>query len=635
MISLVRQVWLTLLGVLLFAWAGGVVTHTLTVRQMLRAELQTRNADGATLLGLALAQVQGDEARMRQVAGAQFDTGRFQLLRLLRSDGSVMFEHQAAPQVAEAPTWFARALPVDVEPDVAALSDGQRDIGSLQVSRQSAWASGELWAATLRMAGWLAVLGGTAALLAAVAVHAWRRPLDATVAQARALEQRRFVIADEPDVPELQHLTRGMNALARRQQAEFEHQAAQLEVLRGQAHLDGVTGLLNRRQFTGLLATALGAEHHRGAGLLLVRLRRLEDMNRRIGHDGTDRLLAALAEVLKSYPRRVQGALAGRLNGSDFALYLPATGMAQETAGTLVDALRAALATVDQGADLVVGGAELPHPADAATALSIADGALAQAETRGAFSVELGPTVPADGRVLGEQQWRERLVGAVQAGRIQLAAFPVRGPSGELLHLECPTRLQLDAGGAFEPAAHWLAMAARCRVVSAVDLSALQLALQAVRHDGLPRCVNMAAASLSSPGFVNEVQQQLEASPAEAARLSIDFVEAAALHPKRLHEASALWRHTGARIGLEHAGANLNQLARLHTLGVDYVKIDAAFVQGVASNAVVRELARGLVALLRSMDVQVLAEAVSDEDDLATLWELGFDGATGQAVRGG
>ena len=166
-----------------------------------------------------------------------------------------------------------------------------------------------------------------------------------------------------------------------------------------------------------------------------------------------------------------------------------------------------------------------------------------------------------------------------------------------------------------------------------MDLAALALALQAVRHDGRPRCINVAAASLATAGFVAEVQQRLQAAPREAAQLSFDFVEGALRHPERLREAAALWRRSGARIGLEHAGADLRDLAELHALGLNYIKIDGAFVQGAAAEPAVRELARGLVMLLRGMGLQLLAEAVQDEADLAVLWALGFHGATGPAVR--
>jgi EAL domain-containing protein (putative c-di-GMP-specific phosphodiesterase class I) len=193
--------------------------------------------------------------------------------------------------------------------------------------------------------------------------------------------------------------------------------------------------------------------------------------------------------------------------------------------------------------------------------------------------------------------------------------------------------LQLEADGAFEPAAHWLAMAVRCRLVDQADLMALDLALQAIGQDGRPRCVNVAAASLAHDGFIAEVQQRLGAAPQGAAKLWIDVAEGAALQPRQLREAITLWRRLGVRVGLEHAGARLRDLSRLHALGVDYIKIDGAFVQGVATQPEVRELARGLVTLLRGMQVQILAEAVRDETDLAALWALGFDGATGPVLR--
>ena len=633
MMSLIRQVWLMLLGVLVLALVGSVATHTLVARQALQTQLQVRNDDGAMMLALALSQQQGDAARMQLVAAAQFDTGHYRRLRLLGPDGGLIFERELPERTGAAPRWFARLLPVSAPPGVAPVSDGWRSVGTVQLSSQADWALDALWAGSLGMAGWLALLGLVAAALAALAVRSWRRPLDATVAQAQALQEQHFVIADEPRVPELRRLTRSMNSLVRRLQAVFEHQAAALETARKQAHADAVTGLPQRRHFVAQMEHALRAENHRGAGLLLVRLRQLDAMNRRIGREAADRLLAALAQVLQSYPRHVKGALTGRLNGADFALYLPAAGMAEESARSLLEALRAALATVDHEADLAVGAAELPLPCSAAAALALADGALAQAESAGAFAMAIAPAARADLQIRGEGDWQGRLTAALRFGRVRLMEYEVRDADGALLHLDCPMHLQLDPDGAFEPATHWLAMAVRCRLVDQVDLSAVDLALQAIAKDGRPRCVNVAAASLTGSRFVSDLQQHLDAAPQAAAKLWIDVAEAAALQPRRLREAITAWQRRGVRVGLEHAGTRLRELSNLHALGLDYIKIDGAFVQGVAAQPEVRELARGLVALLRGMQVQVLAEAVQDDADLAALWALGFDGATGPALR--
>ena len=102
MMSLIRQVWLMLFGVLLFALIGSVATHTLTARQSLQTQLQVRNHDGAMMLALALSQQQGDAARLQLVAAAQFDTGHYRRLRLLGNDGSVIFERESPERTSAA-----------------------------------------------------------------------------------------------------------------------------------------------------------------------------------------------------------------------------------------------------------------------------------------------------------------------------------------------------------------------------------------------------------------------------------------------------------------------------------------------------------------------------------------------------
>jgi diguanylate cyclase (GGDEF)-like protein len=435
-------------------------------------------------------------------------------------------------------------------------------------------------------------------------------------------------------VPELRRLTRSMNSLVQRLQSLFDGQAVQLDELRRAAHVDAVTGLANRRHFVGQLNAALQSESRRGAGLLIVRLLELDAMNRRLGHDGTNRLLAAVAEVLQSYPAHVGGALAGRLNGSDMALFLPATGLAGETARSLCHALRAALATVDQGAELVVGGIDALQASDSAAALAAADQALAQAESQGAFAVQVDASDRGGPAPLGERVWHTRIADALQAGRSRLAEYPMLDANGVLLHLECPLRLQLERDGPLEPAARWLPMAVRGRLSAQVDLRALTLALAAIEADGVPRCVNMSAASLSSAGFVEAVARRLEAAPTPASRLWVDLAEVAARgNTARIQRASARWRRLGVKLGLEHAGGALRELAHLQEQGRDSVEIVAADVQGVAREAAVRDFARGLVNLLRGMQLLVLAEGVDDADDLVALWELGFDGATGPALQ--
>ena len=639
--TMTRRIALLIAAVLLPALLGSLWLHTLAARDALQAELSTRNQDAATSLALALSQQRGDIAALQTVAAAQFDLGHYQLLRLLSPQGENLFSREQAVRQSAAPGWFVALLPINAPAGRATISDGWRELGQLELLSQPGWVHAALWTAATRTAAFLSLLAALAVVLTALLLRSWRRPLQTTVDQARAIEQGRFDFAEEPSQPELRELTRSMNAMVRRLRDVFSAQADQVALLRRQAQTDAVTGLLQRRHFVSRLADRLADPETPGSALLLVRVLRLDVVNERLGYEATDRLLAASAEVLLTYAERVPGAAAGRLNGCDFALLLPATGVARETAESLAAALEASPLARAGSARYAVGGVDHIRRQSAGAALAAADAALAEAEVMGAPVVEEVERRALDGA--GARAWRSQIAEALDQGRAKLAEYPVVDSQGRLLHLECPLRVQFgppptgfdgaeDEAG-FRPARDWLALAQRSRLMPRVDLTALDLALAAIAADGVPRGVHVSQASLAEPGFIEIVVQRLMALPAAAKGLSIEWVESAQpVAVAVLRDASVAWRGCGARLGVEHAGASPQALTQWHATRIDFVKIDARHLQGVATDEAVRGYAASLVALVHGLGLQALAEGISEPADLAALWALGFDGATGSAV---
>jgi EAL domain-containing protein (putative c-di-GMP-specific phosphodiesterase class I) len=278
---------------------------------------------------------------------------------------------------------------------------------------------------------------------------------------------------------------------------------------------------------------------------------------------------------------------------------------------------------------------ELHGPCTAQQALALADEALCRAEAQRPFTA-VCVSDSHDLTPYGEAMWQQRLAMALEQGRVALAEFPVCTADGRVLHLDCPLRVQVEPGGAYEPAARWLPQAARARLSAAIDERAIELALQAIDSDGRARCVNVAAQSLGFSDFMAAVSRRLEASPQAATRLWIDLPESLALdRPALVQEASRRWRPLGVYLGLEHAGEGLARIHRLIDLGLDCVRIDARFIAGLsqpdAQPGAVRYL-RGLVQLVQSVGLSITAEGVRSASDLALLWSLGFDAATGAAL---
>ncbi|MCW7541968.1 EAL domain-containing protein [Aquabacterium sp. A7-Y] len=631
--SLIRQIWLVVLSTALIAFAGSFAVNVASARGYLETQLRVKNSDNAAALALSLSQQKGDLELMELVLAAQFDTGFYQRIRFQGSDGRVI-ERVAGPVDPQAPRWFVRWVPIESAPGVAQVSDGWRALGSLQVVSHVSYAYRDLWRGCLQSGAWLALVALVAGVLGHVIVQGIRRPLHSTVRQAQALVNGQFVTVQEPRVPELQRLTRAMNGMVSRLKTAFEEQAAQVDTLRLQANCDPATGVSHRRHFLTRLESELEREDAASRGaLLMVRIAELARVNAELGRRETDRLIQQVAEVLQDAGQPNAGAWVGRLNGSDFALCLPAAELQAPSGGpeveALVQALRTACLPYGEARGVVLGAVEYRHGMALSQLLSRADEALARAEAQGLFACVVQGGVAEGPLAAGEEDWKRRIEAALADGRLQLAHYPLIDASGALVHAETPLRLQLEPGGEFESAARWLPLAVRTQTVTAVDLAVVGLALAEIAAHGRPLGINLSAASVQDPGFAAALRERLEGAP-QAAQLWLEVPEGAALrHHGLVRELCQQARHAGARFGIEHAGEQLSRIERLYEIGLDYIKLDARFVRGAAEDQAVRNFVQGTAAMAHGLGIQLYAEGVTQAADAEALWACGVDGITG------
>jgi EAL domain-containing protein (putative c-di-GMP-specific phosphodiesterase class I) len=308
--------------------------------------------------------------------------------------------------------------------------------------------------------------------------------------------------------------------------------------------------------------------------------------------------------------------------------------MAEETAQALAAALRVALPAFGPNIGVALGAVEISSAMKMAQLMNLADMALARAETRGPFAVELEGQMPPVSAGLGEAAWRQHIQAALAAGRIELGEIPVVAAANRLIHIECPLRLQLEPDGAFEPAARWLPLAMRGRLTTQIDAAAIESALRAIASDGRPRCINVALASLADIEFIPKVRALVAESTREARELSIEVSESAAVDQfSRVRELGRQLRPLGVKLGLEHAGERISRIERLFEAGLDFVKLDVAVTMGAASDSNRAAFIHGVVAMLHSVSIQVYAEHVDAADDAKILEQCGVDGFAGPSVR--
>jgi EAL domain-containing protein (putative c-di-GMP-specific phosphodiesterase class I) len=179
-------------------------------------------------------------------------------------------------------------------------------------------------------------------------------------------------------------------------------------------------------------------------------------------------------------------------------------------------------------------------------------------------------------------------------------------------------------------------MAERLRLTPQLDLAAISLGLDNLESDpALPGlAINLSASSVEDAAFRRRLLGLLAQKPSATARLWLEVAETGAF--KHLAAFRALCqgiKGTGCRLGIEHFGHQFSQVGQLHDLGLDYLKVDASFVRGLDENTGNQAFLKGLSAIAHGIGMQVIAEGVVADVELEALAGVGFDGATGPAIK--
>jgi EAL domain-containing protein (putative c-di-GMP-specific phosphodiesterase class I)/GGDEF domain-containing protein len=634
--SMFRQLWLAIMASTLLAMLGSLFVSTWSARSYLESQLSIKNTDNASALALSLSQSTTDVVMMELVVASLFDGGHYELVRITDPAGKMLVERVGNSPDLGAPAWFVNRLPIHAQAGTAQISSGWKQLGTVTLISQSRFAYASLWKSSREMAIMLILAGVAGGVMATLILRRLRRPLDAVIDQAQAITERRFVTMEEPKVPELQKLARAMNTTVERLKAMFDDEASRLEMVRRDANCDALTGLANRSNFMARLRDTVQSEDSSGGAVFIARIANLATINQKLGRQTTDDLLRAFGRGVLSVGDQFPEALAARLNGADFALLIPGLHAPEGVAQQLLSALtnEACVFLPDQ-ATTWVGCGYFPRGLELEPILAQVDLALAAVEAQGINGLKVVDLHVGDDSPNSAEEWSRLIVQALEQKWVRLVSFPVASLGGELIHRECPLRLMFDEKGEWQPAGKFLPVAERLRLTPALDLAAVALGLDELEAKpslkGL--AINLSASSVQSPEFRADLQKLLKRRNGTS-RLWLEVAESGALaHFDAFVALCGDLRNLGCKLGLEHFGRQFSEVGKLHGLGLDYLKVDGSFIRGLGTNPGNQAFLKGLSTIARSIGLLVIAEGVTNESDLQALGRVGFDGATGPAVR--
>lgn len=634
--SMYRQLLLTIILSSILALFGSLLASTLSTRAYLIEQLRVKNQDNASALAISLSQTADDPIKAELAVAAQFDSGNYKLVRFTDAFGEVKLEKKAADEVKGVPSWFMAILPIDVPAGNAKVSKGWTQLGEVRLESQSAFAYKSLWNSTVRMTGAMSIAAILSCYLGAIILRRIKRPLDEVVDQAHAITEKRFVTIAEPRVPELKKLAIAMNSTVKRLKEMFEEEAKRLETMRREANYDGLTGLPNRNSFMTQLREAIHTEETAFGACLILRLNDLVGINKRHGRAGADEVIRRVGKQVLAYSERMQDSLAGRLNGSDFALLVPSDNPLEIAQALMQDVVNDIKDYCNEGACASVGMASYSKGVVLGNLMSQIDMALASAESDGGNAVRMAASNDDTGAPSTIDGWAQLFKNALEKGLMYLLSFPVGDFSGKVLHREGPLRIRESESAPWIPAGKFLPVAERLGLHHSIDLAAVELGLKQLAEDkSLPGyAINLSPSSLTVSTFVPALKKLLATYPKEAKRLWLELPEYGVFKNfNEFRDLCVALNGTGIKLGIEHFGRQFDHITQLHDLGVNYLKVDASFVRDVDSNVGNLAFLKGLASIAHGIGMIVIAEGVLTEAEVNALKDAGFDGGTGPAIK--
>ena len=407
------------------------------------------------------------------------------------------------------------------------------------------------------------------------------------------------------------------------------------------AYHDPLTGLPNRVTFNDRLVRDLARARRRKevVGVVLVDLDRFKEVNDTLGHAAGDRLLVTVAERLQGVVRETD--TLARMSGDEFCVILTDQrdeGAAIKAAQNIHSAFavpfsfdgQATHVTASLGISLFPFNGETPE-----TLVKNADIAMFRAKAQGrdsvqVFSEEMSAAVEERARMAkGLRSAIEKSEFVVhyqpeidlRTGRIVGAEALVRWETPDRGLVPPMTFIPIaEETGAIVPMSEWILRTA----------CAQAKAWQGQGYAPFRMSVNVSARLFHQYDLSRAILDILGDTGLGPDSLELEITESVAMsNPESALK--MLWKLHGfsIRVAMDDFGTGYSSLAYLKKFPIHLLKIDRSFIRELDRDPEDQTIVRAILAMARSLGIEVIAEGVETVEQLDLLKSFGCDLAQG------
>jgi EAL domain-containing protein (putative c-di-GMP-specific phosphodiesterase class I) len=166
-----------------------------------------------------------------------------------------------------------------------------------------------------------------------------------------------------------------------------------------------------------------------------------------------------------------------------------------------------------------------------------------------------------------------------------------------------------------------------------VNRALSQLARLHMQGEAVRFSINLSGKAFEDATLLPMIQQLLDNTSIDPSRVCFEITETAAIAKLSAAEKfiSAL-KSMGCQFALDDFGAGFSSFAYLKHLPVDKLKIDGAFVQGMANSQIDQAMVQSMNQVAHALGKQTIAEYVEDAATLELLRDYGVDYAQGNYI---
>jgi diguanylate cyclase len=392
------------------------------------------------------------------------------------------------------------------------------------------------------------------------------------------------------------------------------------------ARFDSLTGLANQDMFEEQLQKALtrSDRERSGVALLYIDLDRFDGVNEVLGPRAGEQILIQTARRLSGIVRETD--TVARLGRDEFAI-IRALMEQSSDAATLADRIVGEMAlpfSVDEQLITLSPNVGIAlYPADGNTTASIIKSAAlarrhAKRDGHGWRCFESSM----DSELQAKRALEQDLQIALKEGQFCLNYQPfVAVESQQLAGYEALLRWDHPKRGRIPPA-DFIPFAEECGLIVPIGnwVLASACAEAVLWDDPVIISVNLSPAQFAEPGIVASVADVLRRTGLPAARLELEITEGTLMDDTQnaLRILSAL-KELGVKIAMDDFGTGYSSLSYLRKFPFDKIKIDRSFISDVGDDAEAATIVQAIIALGRSLRLDVTAEGVETKRQLAML----------------